>query len=147
ILYGCVHLSWEETPSPFHGGSAVPTISEVRKAALLLLPAMLALSAGLAARPLPRTSPPGKTANPPAKKEQTLAALTDLLVDPLPDGAHARIGTLRFRCPFELFQLTFAPTGRLLAVAGDDGLHLWEFPSGKERFHIIPARGSPNDPT
>jgi WD40 repeat protein len=108
---------------------------------------MSALVVRLAAYPVPGYSPPGEKGHRPPKKEEIRSAPTDLLGDPLPDGALARIGTLRFRCPFDLFQLTFSPDGKLLAVAGGDGLHLWEFPSGKECLHIIPAGGAPNDPT
>jgi WD40 repeat protein len=114
---------------------------------LVLLLGLPALVVSLAAYPLPGYSAPGEKENLLPKKGEIRSAPTDLLGDLLPDGALARVGTLRFRCPFELFQLTFSPDGKILAVAGGDGLHLWEFPSGKERFHITAAGGAPNDPT
>jgi RNA polymerase sigma factor (sigma-70 family) len=110
-------------------------------AALFLLLGMLTLGVGLVAYPLPQDSPPGGKGHPPPNKEEPRATLTDILGDPLPEGALARMGTLRFRCQFQVYQLTFSPNGKLLAAAGTDGLRIWEFPSGKERFHLVPDGG------
>src|SRR5207248_386584 len=71
----------------------------------------------------------GRPAAPP-----TGTARTDLYGDPLPGGALARLGTLRFRlCPLQA-DCRFSPDGKLLAVLRDSPGPVWlcDALSGKE---------------
>src|SRR5438552_3669210 len=58
---------------------------------------------------------------------------TDLYGDPLPQGAIARMGTLRFRNDRPITCVAFAPDGKTLVTAsGIRTVRLWETASGKE---------------
>ena len=56
--------------------------------------------------------------------------------DPLPDGAVARLGTVRWRQPLRdgsgFARATFSPDGKVLASTGDAGLCLWDVGTGKQ---------------
>src|SRR5690242_15977672 len=71
---------------------------------------------------------------------------------PLPEGAIARLGTVRFHIPNNLVGMAFSPDARVMAVIGtrDDRkhtVHIWETTTGKslarfdagkdERCHLI----------
>jgi WD40 repeat protein len=51
--------------------------------------------------------------------------------DPLPTGAIARLGTVRFRAPDEANALAFAPDGKTVAIASRGGLCLFDAESGR----------------
>ncbi len=58
---------------------------------------------------------------------------TDAYGDPLPPGAVARLGTVRFRHNGTLAFATFLPDSKGVLVVGKNGsVCVWEFPSGKE---------------
>ncbi len=67
----------------------------------------------------------------PAEKGQP--AHTDRYGDPLPDGAIARLGTLRFRHDSWILSLTFSPDGKSLLMTDDHAqrVHVWDVSSGK----------------
>lgn len=73
----------------------------------------------LAAQPAPLTGEPARV---------------DLHGDRLPEGAVARLGTLRFRHGNYVHDLAYSPDGKLLASVASDGLRVWEAATGKERF-------------
>jgi WD40 repeat protein len=60
------------------------------------------------------------------------AQQTDLYGDPLPVGAVARIGSLRFRTRGAVEALAFSPDGKLIASAGNgDALRVWDASTGQ----------------
>jgi RNA polymerase sigma factor (sigma-70 family) len=61
------------------------------------------------------------------------AQAVDLFGDPIPSGAVARLGTIRWRHGGGVGFAAFMPDGkRVLSVGNDRAIHLWEYPSGKE---------------
>src|SRR5262245_52143918 len=101
----------------------------------------LALAGGaLLAWPVP---PSG--AEPPKSAPEKAEAVLDALGDPLPEGALARLGTLRFRHRGEILVLSLSADGKLLAT-GDTAntISLWDVASGKllHRFKGVCAAGS-----
>jgi WD40 repeat protein len=69
-------------------------------------------------------------------------AAADLHGDPLPAGAVARLGTLRFRHDSNVVFAAFLPDGKRVVSVGADGVACaWEFPSGKQvgRLEVYPA--------
>src|SRR5262249_36486973 len=66
----------------------------------------------------------------------------DCYGDPLPEGAVARIGTVRFRGPGRNpihiqdlkfhNQIALSPDGKTLVLACPDGLHFWDIVTGKK---------------
>jgi WD40 repeat protein len=67
----------------------------------------------------------------PAAKVESQKPRVDLYGDPLPPGAIARLGTVRFRALDEADALAFAPDGKTIAVNSRGGLFLFEADSGK----------------
>jgi WD40 repeat protein len=73
---------------------------------------------------------------------QDQAPALDLYGDPLPPGAIARLGTVRFRHDNPIVFAAFLPGGKSVISVSNDGLVcVWEFPSGKplRRFEAQPA--------
>jgi WD40 repeat protein len=99
----------------------------------LLLAAVLTLGLGTPAHC--ESAPEGNTAQ---KNQQPLR--TDRYGDPLPPGAIARLGTLRWRHP-RAFLLSFAPDGKTLVTAGHDDVRFWDISSGKVLRHRPAPQG------
>src|SRR5262249_51077583 len=69
----------------------------------------------------------------------TKSERVDVHGDPLPPGAIARLGTIRFRDANAVFNLAFSPDGKLLAVGSDvmDGLvHICDSSTGQEKVRL-----------
>ena len=83
----------------------------------------------------------------PALKDRVVR--TDLYGDPLPDGAIARLGTVRFSVPDGLRDVNFTPDGKFLVGVGGEGTFLfWDARTGKElRSLVIPIEGGPYLPS
>ncbi|MBO0700683.1 MAG: WD40 repeat domain-containing protein, partial [Zavarzinella sp.] len=102
---------------------------------LLLL---LATAAGIAAlgHRAPAQGPPPKPLGlqcPPGK-----APRVDLYGDPLPDGAVARLGTVRFRHGHIISGLVFSGDGKtIIASDFDTGVHVWDAAEGREVWRFL----------
>src|SRR5262245_52276148 len=65
----------------------------------------------------------------------------DLHGDPLPRGAVARLGTVRFRAAAPVFALAFTPDGKALA-GGCGPVDIWDTATGKSHWQTPrPQRG------
>jgi WD40 repeat protein len=60
------------------------------------------------------------------------APITDLYGDPLPPGAIARLGTLRFRAAERIDHLAYSPDGKKLVSHGGGVITLWDAESGRK---------------
>ena len=100
--------------------------------------AMLTPRAAMA--PIPQAERPAEL----PKAEDKAAARLDRYGDPLPPGAIARLGTLRFRIEAAGYvkELVFSPDGKMLAAASQGGLWLFDAASGKRMIAIRPPHTS-----
>src|SRR5947209_5667094 len=75
------------------------------------------------------------------------AAKTDAHGDALPDGALARLGTLRWRAGNSIILTAVLPDGKsVLTVSQDYVAQVWELSSGKELRKFDVAGEAPKDP-
>jgi WD40 repeat protein len=104
---------------------------------LLLLLAGGTLAVGLATSMQP---PPEEQPRPSQARDQQAgardnpeAARTDRYGDPLPEGAVARLGTVRFRHPHWVSSVAVLPDGKtVLSACWDGSVHVWDMATGKE---------------
>src|SRR5262245_42461488 len=88
---------------------------------MLPRPLPVILFAGLAlSLPAPES---GRAAEPPAS--------TDLHGDPLPAGAVARLGTVRWRAQHWVSSMAFVPGGKHLATTNGYALSVWDLDTGR----------------
>ncbi len=116
---------------------------------LLLLPV---LALGMLAFGVPllghQLTDPGPKVSPPAQEVQSRFEKPDAPVvekhkdrfgDPLPEGAIARLGTLRFRHPLWVSALAYtADEKTLVSACWDGGVRVWDPETGKE-LRCFPA--------
>jgi WD40 repeat protein len=80
------------------------------------------------------------TAQPPAAPP----ARVDGHGDPLPDGAIARLGTVRWRHGYTISRLVYSPDGKKIAAAGfGPAVTLWDISSGR-LLHRFPQQSQPS---
>jgi RNA polymerase sigma factor (sigma-70 family) len=81
------------------------------------------------------TADPPKQPEPPAKVS---APRPDAYGDPLPDGAVARLGTLRFNHGRVLRSLHYSPDGKAIVSVSSGLVRLWDAETGQEvrQFHV-----------
>lgn len=110
---------------------------------LMVASAAGALGSAFTARPLEMpAAPPVKAATAPAKPEPPPIRV-DRHGDPLPEGALARLGTVRFRHGFFVSALAYSPDGKKIAAVGAGrAITLWDAATGKELCQF-PNRGQP----
>ena len=104
------------------------TALRVKIVLTLLLGSVLAAGAGVLGFSEPN---PVTEAARPLKLEAKPSAATDRYGDPLPPGAVARLGTIRWRHAGLTTAVQFAPDGRSLFTMGHDGLRVWDAATGR----------------
>jgi RNA polymerase sigma factor (sigma-70 family) len=114
--------------------------AKLRLAGLVLLAlAAAGLGAGLLGG-APAAPPPAEVTPPPDKE-----ARADAHGDPLPPGALARLGTVRWHHGGALTHLAFGAGGKQIITAGPDGLlRAWDVANGKELRRLGRAAGPPS---
>jgi WD40 repeat protein len=111
---------------------------------------LLVLISGISFLPYMPSDPAGRgLANEPAKREEPRGkagkAATDSFGDPLPPGAVARLGTVRFRHGNGVFLIAFSADGKKIVFGGSDGvdnaIRMVETSTGKElrTFDVKPG--------
>jgi RNA polymerase sigma factor (sigma-70 family) len=113
--------------------AALPGKLQAAVAGLVLLGALAAGVGTLAPRRVPAEAPPAALAPAEAKPR------VDRHGDPLPAGAVARLGTVRFRHGYMTLAAVFSPDGKILATGGTGlgrGVCLWDAASGRLRREL-----------
>ncbi len=116
-----------------HGSLAV----RVAVGTALILIVAAATAAGLAVRQPPPTPPPAAARTAAHDAEEPKPAHTDLLGDPLPDGAEVRLGTVRLRHSSFVMAAVFSADGKTLYAAEDkEGMVQWDVETGRSLGRI-----------
>jgi WD40 repeat protein len=66
----------------------------------------------------------------------TKTSRIDLCGDPLPEGAVARMGTVRFRHAGTIGGISYSPDGKTLASCSVGMIHLWDVATGRELWRV-----------
>ena len=97
--------------------------------AVLVLALVLGFFAGsLGQEPVPASQP-----------ESNRDSRVDQYGDPLPQGALARLGTVRLHHSGYIERMLFSPDGKILATIGNSSVSLWDWANGKERLPLPAA--------
>jgi RNA polymerase sigma factor (sigma-70 family) len=133
-------------------GTAGMTMTKAKMALLLLVALGLAGGAGVLAYPLrsakqteDKQTTAVKTSDRKAQTPNPASAQhapTDLYGDPLPSGAIARLGTIRFRHGGFLQDALLSPDGRTLFSVGNDSIEWWDAHHGSRQRQIAFAKST-----
>src|SRR5262249_5691694 len=104
--------------------------------AALVLAIGLAAGMGLRGHRGPGPQGPPAAGDDKAAAPATPTARTDRHGDPLPQGAIARLGTVRLRTPNESHALAYSPDGRTLMAGGPGGARFWDATTGRPLSHL-----------
>ena len=110
--------------------------------AIFLLALTLAAGAGLAVYPEPAAQTPDQVRPAPQHSAKQPQAGVDLFGDPLPQGAMARLGTLRWRADGEVRMLAYSPDGKTVAAVAGGGVYLFDASTGRVMRRIRPSEGN-----
>jgi RNA polymerase sigma factor (sigma-70 family) len=128
--------------------TGLQTMAGKLKLALISVVALLAVGAGgvvcqaLTSKPAePPDAIPQAKAAAEAKKPKAPQVRLDRHGDPLPPGAIARLGTVRWRHGFVVNAMAYSPDGKKIAAVGAGrDITLWDSATGKE-IHQFPNKG------
>jgi RNA polymerase sigma factor (sigma-70 family) len=117
-----------------------PLAASKLKLALTSLTILLTMAGGGAIR-LALTPDREQSAATPAKASdapKVEEARTDRRGDPLPPGAIARLGTIRFRHGYHVVSVAFSPDGKTITAGGAGrAVTLWDAATGKEKGQLL----------
>jgi RNA polymerase sigma factor (sigma-70 family) len=120
-------------------------LARVRTAVVVVLVmTLIATGVGVLAHQVPADRPveSGKDDSAGRAQETPAARRTDSHGDLLPEGAIARLGTLRFRHEGEAGSVAFSPDGKTLGATSAGSIFLWEAATGKPLTRLDKPAGS-----
>jgi RNA polymerase sigma factor (sigma-70 family) len=133
-MQSALHVPAPAIASLAEAGASAVTIGKGKLfLAALLLASSAVGAAGSLLRTKPLEPPPADEATvAPAKKSSTPQAHTDRHGDPLPEGAVARLGTVRFRMSGLVYACALSPDGKILAASSvDEAIALFDAATGR----------------